>query len=207
MSCGRWELPRAFVPEAAVTDDIATDLLPQNVDLLELHIDRAYLTSTMVKKRQEDLVIICKAWPVRNGKRFTKNAFTLDWEQGLIHCPNQVVVPFQVGKVVRFPDDSCAICPLREHCTTSKTGRSVSVHYDEQLLQELRERQKTSAGRVKLRERVAVEHTLAHIGQWQGERARYIGTRKNLFDLRRMAVVHNLHVIARMQQPSVNQAA
>ena len=54
MSCGRWELPRAFVPEAAVTDDIATDLLPQNVDLLELHIDRAYLTSTMVKQRQGD---------------------------------------------------------------------------------------------------------------------------------------------------------
>ncbi len=39
---------------------------------------------------------------------------------------------------------------------------------------------------------------LAHIGQWQGDKARYIGLRKNLFDLRRMAVVHNLHVLARM---------
>jgi hypothetical protein len=28
----------------------------------------------------------------------------------------------------------------------------------------------------------------------------YIGLRKNLFDLRRVAVVHNLHVIARMDQ-------
>jgi len=27
-----------------------------------------------------------------------------------------------------------------------------------------------------------------------GDQARYIGTRKNLFDLRRTAVVHNLHV-------------
>nr|MBA3922424.1 IS5/IS1182 family transposase [Nostocaceae cyanobacterium] len=42
------------------------------------------------------------------------------------------------------------------------------------------------------------EHSLAHIGQWQGDKARYIGLRKNLFDLRRMAVVHNLHVLARM---------
>jgi hypothetical protein len=48
-----------------------------------------------------------------------------------------------------------------------------------------------------LRERVAVEHALAHVGHWQGRRARYLGTRKNLFDLRRVAVVHNLHVIAR----------
>ena len=30
-----------------------------------------------------------------------------------------------------------------------------------------------------------------------GRRARYRGTRKNLFDLRRVAVVHNLHIIAR----------
>ena len=34
-------------------------------------------------------------------------------------------------------------------------------------------------------------------GAWQGRRARYRGTRKNLFDLRRVAVVHNLHIIAR----------
>ena len=37
---------------------------------------------------------------------------------------------------------------------------------------------------------------------WQGRRARYRGTRKNLFDLRRVAVVHNLHVIAR--QPTTD---
>ncbi len=40
----------------------------------------------------------------------------------------------------------------------------------------------------------------AHIGHWQGNRARYLGQRKNLFDLRRVAVVHNLHVIARMAE-------
>jgi transposase len=88
---------------------------------------------------------------------------------------------------------------VRERCTTSAKGRSVSIHPDEPLLAELREHQLTSAGRARLRQRVAVEHTLAHIGRWQGRRARYRGTRKNLFDLRRTAVVHNLHVIARRQ--------
>lgn len=62
-------------------------------------------------------------------------------------------------------------------------------------------------GRVKLRERVSVEHTLAHISRWQGRSARYIGSRRNLFDLRRMAVVHNLHVIARMPELSLDAAA
>lgn len=197
----------ANVPEAAVTDDIAIDLESQDVNLKELHIDRAYLSSQLVKEHSDDLTIICKAWPVRNGNRFDKSAFTLDWDLGLIHCPFQVTVPFQVGKVVHFPADVCATCPLRERCTTSKTGRSVSVHPEEKLLQELRDRQLTELGRAQLRERVTVEHTLAHIGQWQGDRARYFGCRKNLFDLRRMAVVHNLHVIARMPELAGDKAA
>ena len=67
----------------------------------------------------------------------------------------------------------CAACPLRDRCTTSERGRSVTIHPDERLLVELRERQATPDGRAKLRERVAVEHTLAHIGRWQGRRARY----------------------------------
>ena len=74
---------------------------------------------------------------------------------------------------------------------------SVAIHPDEALLAELRQRQAAPAGRAQLRERAKVEHALAHIGHWQGRRARYRGTRKNLFDLRRAAVVHNLHVIAR----------
>ncbi len=166
--------------------------------LEELHIDRAYLNSSLVKERPEDLTIICKAWSVCNGPRFNKSAFTLDWEKGLIHCPNQVQLPFAEGQLVRFPAQLCGNCPLRVRCTTSKRGRSVSIHPDEKLLTELRQRQTTVVGRAKLRERVAVEHTLAHIGQWQSDRARYFGSRKNLFDLRRTAVVQNLHVIARM---------
>jgi len=86
-------------------------------------------------------------------------------------------------------------------CTTSPKGPSVSILPDEALHVELRERQQTPEGRAKLRERVAVEHTLAHVGRWQGKQARYRGLRKNLFDLRRCAVVHNLHILARTHKP------
>ena len=111
-------------------------------------------------------------------------------------------MPFVPGGVVHFPKDTCAQCPLKAQCTTSAKGRSVSIHPDEALLIELRQGQQTPEGRSKLRERVAVEHTLAHVGRWQGRRARYLGERKNLFDLRRCAVVYNLHVLARSQQLS-----
>jgi len=188
----------ANAPEASVTLDIEEDLKQQQVTIQELHIDRAYLTSHFVKQRTPDLTVICKTWKVQNGQFFDKNSFVLDWDNSLIHCPNGISLPFHEGDVVRFPKHECLACPLRSQCTTSKNGRTISIHPDESLLVELRERQTSEAGRAQLRERVSVEHTLAHIGHWQGDQARYLGLRKNLFDLRRMAVVHNLHVLARM---------
>jgi hypothetical protein len=71
----------ANVPEASVTEAISEDLERQEVSLKELHIDRAYLSSHLVRERSDDLEVYCKAWPVREGKRFSKQTFTLDWEQ------------------------------------------------------------------------------------------------------------------------------
>jgi hypothetical protein len=198
----------ANAPEATVTSDIAADLEAAGQRLAELHIDRAYLSSELVRDRGPDLTIFCKAWRVRNtGGRFAKGQFTIDFTAGRLTCPAGVAMPFRPGKTVRFPKDTCAACPLRQRCTTSSNGRSVSVHPDEELLAELRRSQQTPDGRVQLRERVAVEHALAHVGYWQGRRARYRGARKNLFDLRRVVVVHNLHIIARQPDDSGYQMA
>ena len=197
----------ANAPEASVTSHIAADLDAAGLTLAELHIDRAYLSSDLVRDREPGLVIYCKAWRVRNAGRFAKDQFTLDFTAGQLTCPAGVTVPFEPGRTVRFPKGTCAACPLQARCTTSSNGRSVSVHPDEALLAELRQRQQAPEGRAKLRERVAVEHALAHVGHWQGRRARYRGTRKNLFDLRRVAVVHNLHVIARQPDNSDYQLA
>ncbi len=70
---------------------------------------------------------------------------------------------------------------------------------DERVQQRLRSRLQSRAGRAQLRERVGVEHCLAHLANRQGSKARYRGTRRNLFDFRRLAVVvvQNLEVAAR----------
>ena len=183
-------LTPANMPEASVTEAISVDLDRQEVSLKELHIDRAYLSSNLVRERKNDLKVYCKAWPVREAKHFPKQAFTLDWERQIIRCPAEQEMSFVPGGIVHFPKDTCAQCPLKAQCTISAKGRSVSIHLDEALLVELRQGQQTPDGRHKLRERVAVEHTLAHIGRWQGRHARYRGLHKNLFDL---------HVLARSQ--------
>jgi hypothetical protein len=199
-------LTPANVPEASVAEEIKADLDQQQIKLKELHIDRAYLSSTLVSERDAELEIFCKAWPVRKGQYFSKTAFTLDWEREIVRCPNEVEAPLKLGSVVKFPAEACAACPQRARCTGSKCGRSINLHAEEKLFQELRVRQGTSEGRATLRERVGVEHDLSHVGHWQGDRARYCGKRKNLFDLRRCAVVNNLHIFAR-QPEMMAQAA
>ncbi len=86
----RWQLmvravdvTRANEPEASVTTLIELDLNAQQLtteNIKELHIDRAYLASNLVRNRTENLTIICKAWKVKNGIFFDKNAFFLDWD-------------------------------------------------------------------------------------------------------------------------------
>ena len=77
----------ANAPEASVTDAIASDLAAQKHTLKELHIDRAYLASTLVQQRAEEMAIFCKAWPVRQGPYFPKSAFALDWQRQELQCP------------------------------------------------------------------------------------------------------------------------
>ena len=121
----------AHEAEAIVVKALARDLESQNQEMIELHIERAYLSSRWVHERSEKFKIFCKAWPVRNGKCFDKTAFVLDGNNLSIKCPNQVTLPFSPGQVVKFPAQDCAVCPLRARCTTSKKGRSVSIPPDE----------------------------------------------------------------------------
>lgn len=80
-------------PEASVTREMSADLERQPVTLKELHIDRASLSSHLVRERSAKLEIYCKAWPVRSGKYFHKQSFTLDWERHMIRCSAEQEVP------------------------------------------------------------------------------------------------------------------
>jgi transposase len=186
----------ANVPEAAGTDAIMADLGYQDVNLVELHMDRAYLPSRLVRERPGGPggQLQGLAGPQRQGS--AQDGLSRGLGARDAHLPQPGEQPFQPGEVVHFPQATCAGCSLREQCTSSPRGHTVTVHPDERLLFELRQKQLTPLGRQKLRQRVYVEHSLAHLGHIQGHRARFIGVHKNLFDLRRTAVVHNLHQLS-----------
>ena len=100
----------------------------------------------------------------------------------------------RLGTVARFPAATCDRCPIRARCTDSALGRgrTVAIAADERLQKTLRVAIATPRGRARLRERVTIEHRLAHHASKQGPRARYLGVRKNTFDARRLAATINL---------------
>jgi Transposase DDE domain len=182
-------------PEEEAGPWLQADIERQKLEIDELYIDRAYVNSTIVDdvlaRRGE---VLCKPWRAKNRHLFAKSAFKLDLRARSITCPAGQTVRFQLGTSAEFDPDVCDHCPLRAQCTTAELGqgRTVSIAENEQLQQRLRKQVATPSGRARLRKRTNVEHRLAHIARRQGRRARYVGVRKNTFDLRRAAAIQNI---------------
>lgn len=167
-----------------------------------LYIDRGFLAGDWAKEiHGTGGKVVCRPWRSRNRGFFTKQDFDVDIDAGTVTCPAGQSKAIS-GKVVRFPAAACDRCEQRPRCTRAKPGRgrSVSIHEQEQLLQQLAAAKKTPKGREELRERVPVEHSLAHICNRQGRRARYVGVDKNILDLCRHAVIENCFAADRMER-------
>lgn len=187
-------------PEHEALPKLKTDIEAQGILISEAHFDRGYMGSPTVQElEKEGTEILCKPWKARNGDLFSKEEFKLDLRSKTITCPEDQTIPIEFGTKAEFDPTTCHDCPSRQQCTTAKPGkgRTVNILEDERLQKKLRTMSKTKSGRQRFRERIPVEHSLAHIGQRQGARARYIGTRKNLYDLRRVAAIQNMEITQR----------
>lgn len=179
---------------------LKADITRQGLRISEAHFDRGYMGSDAVPEiEQEGGEIVCKPWRTQNGELFTKDDFIIDLRAMTITCPAGMAQGIVLGRTAEFPASRCDRCKLREQCTNASAGhgRTVGIAEDERLQQRLRKAAKTRAGRQRFRQRVCVEHRLAHLGYRQGRRARYRGVRKNLFDTRRAASIQNLETAQR----------
>lgn len=183
-------------PEEEAAPALEQDIARQGLNISELHVDRGYInaiTASLVLARGGQ--VLCKPWVARNSnpELFTKQDFHVDMRRLTITCPAGQTERFTAGQTVEFDPETCGRCRLRPQCTMATTsGRTISVAADERLQQRLRKLIATPKGRHQLRQRVGIEHRLAHVAQRQGRRARYYGTRTNLFDLRRCCAIQNL---------------
>lgn len=196
----------ANVPEMTAMPALQDDFEHQHIQIRELFIDRGYIASPVV----EEIIanhgeVICRPWQFSNRGLFAKVDFDINIRDRTITCPQGQTQRFAFGTTVSFDGPTCRVCPQRAKCTKAHDrGRQVRIAPDEALQQRLRHLIATPRGRERLRERVPVEHRLAHIASRQGPRARYRGVRKNTFDLRRVAALQNLETAHRssLETPS-----
>ena len=131
--------------------------------------------------------------PVEGG--FTVDDFTVDEEHQTVTCPNGNTRPISATRVATF-GALCRDCPLREQCTTSKTGRKIVLHERDDLLRQARRDWKNNPD---LRERYRrhrpnVERVISQIASRGGRRLklRYRGTDRNNAWLKRRTAALNL---------------
>jgi len=171
-------------------------------DVISKHIDRGYLASKWTAELYaQGKKVVAKPWnPATHGK-FGKKNFTIDLRAKMVLCPagNQQKITGKSGSFrAKFSSKICSVCPIKNKCSNSKTGRTIQIHDQEAMLQSLKSYTETAEGRSESRERVKVEHVLASICNRKGPRARYIGLRLNEYDLNRTAMITNLHVAMNM---------
>jgi hypothetical protein len=192
-------------PEEEGAPPMVEDIKRQNFTMKEVHIDRAYVNSpVLLAVLRQGGAIVAKPWGQRAHRPglFSKADFRINLRTKTITCPAGEVEPFEPGETVHFDPEACGACSLRADCTqaASGRGRSISIAKDEALQKRFRKLQDSPTGRATLRARVAVEHSLAHVAARKGSRARYLGVRKNLFDLRRAAAIQNLEALQRLHR-------
>ena len=121
--------------------------------------------------------------------------FTLRCPTGQITTDGETVKDTHEREVKRFTFARaiCETCPLFARCVRSKTkGRSVTLHFHEDVLRAARERQTTAVFRTTYRTRPIIERKIAELMGRGLREARYIGREKQRFQALWTAAIVNL---------------
>jgi hypothetical protein len=131
--------------------------------------------------------------PVEGG--FTVDDFAVDQDAGTVTCPAGHTVTLSRTRIATF-GVACRDCPLRQRCTTCKTGRKLVLHERDNLLRAARADWAADAGLRKdyMTHRPNVERAVAQVATFRGRRVklRYRGVASNHAWLKRRTAAVNL---------------
>lgn len=135
----------------------------------------------------EEVVAKLPPTPHREGK-FSKEDFEIDLEEESVTCPaghttrHKTKSKDHKGRrtwTYQFPAEVCRECPMRAKCTDAEGGRTIGLHYHEEILQETRAYNETEEFEDRYGKRTAVERKLWELCRRHGLRfGRYIGPEK-----------------------------
>lgn len=126
---------------------------------------------------------------------YTIDDFTVDESAGTVTCPNQVTRHITASRYAVF-GAACRTCPLRQHCTTSKDGRTIRLHPHDALLRQARRDWTTNPDLPEhyRRHRPNIERVVSQLASRGGRRLklRYRGVAANNAWLKRRTAALNL---------------
>jgi len=139
-----------------------------------------------------------KVPPARGRQgRFGKDDFDVNLGAATVTCPAEKVATIRFGSDgagrADF-GDACSTCPMMQVCTTSASGRSVSIHAKEEVLQRHKAAQADPAWQEAYRStRPKVERKIAHFVRvaWGGRKARTRGQARIATDVDTRAAAIN----------------
>lgn len=201
------------IPDAGDATADTADTDGGNADTasgLEIYGDSAYGTGearAAYRNGGHDVVIKPKPLPCAVPGGFTLDDFTIDEPNGTVTCPNGNTRPMSAARTVTF-GRLCAACPLRQRCTTAKTGRSMTIHEHEGLLRAARAQARTPRFKRDYPTRSNVERTVAQVATQNGRRVklRHIGTTTNNAWLHTRCAALNLRTLLKHGLTRVNGA-
>jgi transposase len=156
---------------------------------------------TRVAVEEAGAKMTAKAQPPATTGKFPKTEFRIDPDEPSATCPAGHTTTRHgwsrdhKGRrvmIMKFGAELCGSCPLRERCTTSSQGRSLTLNFHERRLQAARAQQTRPSTRKKLRRRAIIERKIAEGKRHGMGKARYRGIRKVLLQERLTAGLLNL---------------
>jgi hypothetical protein len=180
---------------------------------IEVYGDSSYGTAENLKHLEgHGVVPNVKVQPaVAPGEgMFSQDAFEIDLDKGTACCPGGVLVQLRRNKDDRAVADfgaHCEGCMLRPKCTTSSSGRTISIHPEHKRIRRARDRQRDADWKRDYRAtRPKVERKLAHLMRRRhgGRRARMRGRERVAQDFTILCAAVNLQRLAVLELRSVD---
>jgi hypothetical protein len=168
---------------------------------------------TRQKFQDADRTLVAKM-PRRPDGQLSKDAFGIDLTNRCVTCPaGHTTTTFrpdrggQSAGAFVFAKRLCAQCPLRPECVRGQGGRTITIHPQEELLQQARAYQATDTFRDEYLKRQVAEHRIARLVQLGIRKSRYFGRAKTRLQLLMAAAVANLTLVWNAAGKSAKQRA
>ena len=170
----------------------------------EYHGDKKYTTGQLLAFFRENGSRMIGGLVNAQGSSpyFRQDEFQYDEGKGIVTCPaghsvgmltETVTSNGTKNKVFRFPWKTCFDCPLREKCTPSMSGRTVTYSEHYRYVQELKAYQKTEEYKESKKIRPLIEGRNGYMKNCLGlDRAKYRGTAKYRIQCFLTAIASNL---------------